>query len=702
MRREHETPDTAAGTHGPDGPEEAPPGGTPAEPSDAEATQVIAEQVPEPAVPAEPSVPDEPPVPDEPSDAEATQVIADPVAEPAAPAEPAVAAEPAPDFDDVVAGDSAGGPDEPAGDESAVAAGGKGRKPKGKRKRRARKVLIWAAAVIVVLAGAYVASAWFLGDRVPGDTRVAGVDISGLPVDEAVRTLDEGLAEARTVPVPVHFGDVSGELDPTTAGLDVDTEATVARITGFTLDPRVVLGHVFGLGDQPAVSAIDEAALDGAVEALAGSLDVPPTEGVIEFVDGAPVVTEPADGTSLDVEGASELLADEWLTGQRPLELPSDAVSPMVDSDVIATAMSEQVEPMLSGPVTVALNDTTAELAPAEIASAATMAMDDASGSLVLALDGAVLADLVTAKVPSIGEAPQDAQIVLGDNGPTIVPAVTGTGLDPAALAEGVRAAAVNTDPAARTATLELTQTEAEFSTADAEALGVTEVIGTFATPYPYDPTRTENLVAGTAHINGTLVLPGEQFSLLDALRPITAANGYTVSGVVVNGFEGEAIGGGLSQVSTTSFNAGFEAGLTDVTHQPHSRWFSRYPEGREATVYDPSIDMVWENNTGYGVLIQAYVTDSEVVVTLWGTDVFDVSIVTGGRYAFTSPQTVYNTSANCIPERGGSNGFSVDVTRTVTRDGEVVTDDTYSHRYSAWNRVVCGPAPSGDDADDG
>ncbi|TDE93891.1 hypothetical protein EXU48_10455 [Occultella glacieicola] len=664
MRHEHDTPDTAAGTDGPDGSEEAQQGATPAEPTDAAATQVIDAQVAEPEVPVE----------------------------------PAAAAEPAPDLDDVVAGESAGGRDEPAGDESAVAAGGKGRKPKGKRTGRAKKALIWTAAVIVVLAGAYAAGAWFLGDRVPGDTRVAGVDISGLAVDDAVRTLDEGLAEARISPVPVAYGDASGELDPTTAGLDVDAEATVARITGFTLDPRVVLGHVFGLGDQPVVSTVDEAALDAAVAALAQSLDVPPTEGVIEFVDGAAAITEPADGVGLDVEGASEVLAAEWLTAPRPLELPSEATSPTVDSDVIAAAMTEQVEPMLSGPVTVAVNDTTAELTPAELASAATIAVDGAT--LTLTMDGMALGDLVTTKVPSIGETPKDAQIVLGDNGPTIVPAVTGTGLDPAALAETVRAAAVNPDPAARTATLELTQTEAEFSTADAEALGVTEVIGTYATPYPHDPTRTQNLLAGTAHINGTLVLPGEQFSLLDALRPITSANGYSVSGVVVNGFESEAIGGGLSQVSTTSFNAGFEAGLTDVTHQPHSRWFSRYPEGREATVYDPSIDMVWENNTGYGVLIQAYVTDDEVVVTLWGTDVFDVNITTGSRYNFTSPQTVYNTSANCTPERGGSNGFSVNVTRTVSRDGEVITDDTYSHRYSAWNRVICGPAPSAEDAD--
>ena len=566
-----------------------------------------------------------------------------------------------------------------------------------KKRRRGAKAVIWSAAVLVVLAGAYVAGAWFLGDRVPGETSVAGVDLSGLPVDEAERVLAEGLEDQTAEPIEVTFGDSTTELDPEQAGLTLDTEATVAAFTGFTLDPKVVFGHLFGLGERPPVTTVDEDKLNSTLEALNEQLAVAPVEGAITFADGEPQVTEPEDGTELDQSAAAEQLTENWITGDRPFALPTTAVPPQIDQEQIDAAMADQVEVMMSGPVTVEVNDTDVELSPAEMVSAASMQVD--GDQLTLALDGERLAELVTEKVPSVGETPEDARIVLRDGEPEIIPAVTGTGLDPDELGPAVRDSAVEEEN--RTATVELAQAEPDFSTEDAEELGVTEVIGSYETPYPYNPQRTLNLEAGTAHINGTLIMPGDQFSLLDALSPISTSNGYVSSGVVENGFESDAVGGGLSQVSTTTFNAAFESGLTDITHQPHSRWFSRYPEGREATLWEPSIDMVFENNTGYGVLIQAYVTDSNVVVKMWGTDVFDVSISTGDRYDFTSPRTVYNTSPSCTPEGGGQSGFSVQVTRTVKKGDEVVEQRTYTHTYSAWNRVVCGSPPSDDDDDD-
>lgn len=566
-----------------------------------------------------------------------------------------------------------------------------------KKRRRGAKAVIWSAAVLVVLAGAYVAGAWFLGDRVPGETSVAGVDLSGLPVEEAERVLSDALADQTAEPIEVTFEDSTTEIEPEQAGLALDVEATIASFTGFTLDPDVVFGHLFGLGERPPVTTVDEDALNATLEGLSEQLAIAPVEGAIEFADGEPEVTEPEDGTELDVPAATEVLTEDWITGQRPLPLPTTSVPPQIDEEQIEAAMTDQVEVMMSDSVTVAVNDTEAELRPRELVSAASMQVD--GDELTLALDGERLAELVGEKVSSIGETPEDARIVLRDGEPEIIPAVTGTGLDPDELGQTVREAAVSTED--RTATVELAQTEPDFSTEDAEELGVTELIGSYETPYPYNPERTLNLEAGTAHINGTLVMPGDEFSLLDALRPISTSNGYVSSGVVENGFESNAVGGGLSQVSTTVFNAAFESGLTDVTHQPHSRWFSRYPEGREATLWDPSIDMVFENNTGYGVLIQAYVSDSNVVVRMWGTDVFDVSISTGDRYNFSSPRTVYNTSPSCTPEGGGQSGFSVQVTRTVKKGDEVVEERTYTHTYSAWNRVVCGSPPSDDDDDD-
>jgi len=567
-----------------------------------------------------------------------------------------------------------------------------------KKRRRGRKVLLGVGIGIVVLAGAYVGAAWYLGDKVPQSTTVAGVDVSGLTAEEAVEVLETQLADVVSGPIPIGMGETSSTIDPAEAGLSFDAAATVDRFTGFTLEPQVVLGHVFGLGAREPVVTVDDDDLTAAVETAATDLNLAPVDGVIAFADGAAsVTTEPADGMEVDVPAAAEMIAEDWLTGERPFELPSTTTTPQIDDAAIAAAMTEIVEPLLSAPVTVQLNDAEASLEPALLAAAATLT-PDASG-LTLAIDGQVLADHIAETVPSVGETARDAQIVLQDGAPAIIPAVTGTGLDPEQLASVVSQAAVATGDA-RVAVAELAATEPEFTTADAEALGVVEIVGEYSTPYPYDPVRTQNLVNGTAHINGTLVRPGEVFSLIEALGPITRENGYVSSSVVEGGFVTDAMGGGLSQVSTTTFNAAFEAGMEDIEHKPHSRWFERYPPGREATMYAPSLDMKWGNNTPYGVLVQAWVgDDGRVHVRLWSTTYWDVDIRSSEKYAYTSPRTVYNESDTCEPESGGASGFSIDISRTISLDGEVNSEYSrdYTWKYSPWNRVVCGAPPSAD-----
>ncbi|MFV0253038.1 MAG: VanW family protein [Beutenbergiaceae bacterium] len=557
--------------------------------------------------------------------------------------------------------------------------------------RRSRKLLIGVGIGLVVLAGGYFGAAWYFSDRVPPETTVAGVDLSGLSSATAQQVLADELADRVVEPIPVSMGDLETTIDPEVAGLALDVEATVDSFTGFRIAPQALWGHIVGIGAQDPVTDADADALNDALTTVAAELDVPPVDGVIEFVDGeASITVEPADGLGVDLDAAADELTQTWLTSERPLTLPTQVTAPVVDENAIDAAMADIVEPLLSGPVTVGLNDVEASLEPAQLAAVASLVPGDSG--LELVLDGEALAAAVSELAPSVGETATDAQIVLQDGAPTIIPAVTGTGLQPDQLAEVVGAAAVATAPQDRVAVAELAETEAEFSTADAEALGVSEIISEFSTPYPYDPPRTANLVNGAAHISGTLILPGETFSLIEALGPITPANGYRYSHVVVNGKVEEALGGGLSQISTTTFNAAFEAGMEDIIHKPHSRYFDRYPAGREATMFTPSLDMQWGNNTPYGVMVQAWVADGRVHVRLWGTKYWDVEIVSSSRYGFTSPRTITESGADCTPQSAGPGGFSIDISRTVALDGEVnaTYSKDYSWTYAPVHRIVC------------
>lgn len=672
-------------------------------------TQVI------PAVGAEPppepeaeSAPEEDPAPQEASDSEPLPYADEPAAQSDRPA------------DETAVVPSAGAePGQPAADPETEMMGamvtpaasqarpGKQGKPT-RKKRRGGRIGVGVSIVVLVLAVAYLGAAWYFSDRVPSNTTVAGVDISGMERAEAVTTLEESLADVTSAPIPVVLGvpedadateqdeeSPSAEVDPEPFSFDADR--TVDSLVGFSLAPGHLVDHLFGGGDVDPAIDVDTDALEGAIEAVAPNLQIPPVEGEIELADGEADITSPEDGTDVDVPASVDLLASDWLTGQRPFTLPAVSVAPTVDTDVIDRTMDEVVDPLLSGPITVHFADeATVEFSPADLTSIARITAD--GDNLSLEVDEEKTTDLVGERAPSIGESPQDARIELADGKPRIVPSKTGAGVEPGELAALVKKTATVTGDA-REVTLDLATTEPEFTTEDAEKLGVKERVSYFTTPVPYNPNRTKNLVQGTKNINGTLIKPGETFSLIDALGPIDTAHGFVASGVVDGGFATEALGGGLSQVSTTTFNAAYEAGMEDVFHKPHSRYFSRYPEGREATMFAPSLDMKWKNNTPYGVLVQAWVGDSKTHVALWSTKYWDVSISVGPRTNVTSPTTVYNTAPNCTPESGGQNGFSVHVTRTVSRDGK--RNDEYSggytHTYSPWNKVVCGSKPNDD-----
>ncbi|MDX5318148.1 MAG: VanW family protein, partial [Actinomycetes bacterium] len=168
----------------------------------------------------------------------------------------------------------------------------------------------------------------------------------------------------------------------------------------------------------------------------------------------------------------------------------------------------------------------------------------------------------------------------------------------------------------------------------------------------------------------------------------------FVESGGVENGFYSKALGGGLSQLSTTTYNAAYFAGMDLVEHKPHSRWFSRYPEGREATMWVPTVDMKFRNSTPHGVLVQAWVEGGRVWVRFWSTPYFEVRTETSDRYNITQPQTVYNSDPECLPESGGQVGFTVRVTRWRYLEGELHDRESWTWTYAPWNRVECGSAP--------
>ncbi len=558
-------------------------------------------------------------------------------------------------------------------------------------RRRWPRALLTVAAVVVVLAGTYVGASWALADRVPRGTTVAGVEIGGLPAAKAATTLDDALADVVGEPIPLVAGEVSTTLAPAEAGLTLDSAATASALTGFDLQPVRLWHHIFGGGEAVPVTAVDEPALTAAVDTVAGALVTVPIDAQVVFTDGEPHATEAVDGLSVDPVATADVLRATWLTAARPLALPTRIVGPDISQEEAEQALVDVAQPLARAPIAVAVADQSVELPAAVVTSLATFVAKDSD--LVLELDGPGLVDAIVSRTTDLFTPSADASFAFTDGVPAVIPGVAGTTLDPVELAGAIAAAAVSND---RTARLELVPTDPAQSTEKLQALGITELVSEFSTPLTNQPDRTENLAIGAGKITGTLVLPGATFSLTEALGPITAAAGFNEASVIVNGEHVKGWGGGLSQMSTTTFNAAYFAGFEDVDHTPHSEWFSRYPEGREATIYTGSIDMKFKNTTPYGALLRSWIEGGRLHVAIWGTKYWTVESSTSGRSGVVEPSIVHSTSPTCVPQSAGNPGFAVTVTRALSRNGEVGETTKRTTRYKPQNAVICdAPAPT-------
>ncbi|MFD5330701.1 VanW family protein [Cellulosimicrobium cellulans] len=544
--------------------------------------------------------------------------------------------------------------------------------------------LMWTGIGVLVLGGLYTGAQWFFSDKVPSGTSVAGVDVGGLTRTAAQERLESELGPRAAEPVTLTAGEASTTLDPAAAGLTFDAEATAEELTAFSMSPARLWQHLFGGEDEAPVVAVDDAALDAQVEALRGSLEIVPVDGTVQFVDGAPTSTPAADGSALVTDEVPAAITGSWLVTDGPVTLPTEPVEPAITQEETDAALA-QAEKVVSAPVVVSVGGQNPELPPEALAAAASFPATD--GVLTLTFDGAMLVDSVVDRTNDLLTAADDAHFVFQDGAPVIEGGEPGTTIDPAAISTAVTTAASGDE---RTAAVELVESDPEQSVAALEALGIKEKVSEFSTPVPNVPVRTANLRRGAEKVTGTLVKPGETFSLVDTLSPITLEGGYFAAGIVESGRHTEGVGGGLSQMATTTYNAGFFAGLEDVEHRPHSYWFERYPAGREATIFVGSIDMKFKNDTPYGVLMQSWVGGGELHVAIWSTKYYDVETSSSGKSNVVQPTTVTHSGADCAPTPAGSPGFSITNYRKVYREGELVKDESYRWTYKPDNAVVC------------
>ncbi|WP_148234993.1 VanW family protein [Deinococcus maricopensis] len=214
---------------------------------------------------------------------------------------------------------------------------------------------------------------------------------------------------------------------------------------------------------------------------------------------------------------------------------------------------------------------------------------------------------------------------------------------------------------------------------------------------YGSSAARVTNIHVGASHFQDVL-LSGKEVSFNRMVGPIETSTGF-VTGLVISGERtANGVGGGICQVSSTVFRALYNAGLPVVERRNHSYQVHYYdPQGLDATIYQPSQDLRFTNDTGGALWFQ----------TEWDDKAANLRVsVFGKPRDFTvqveKPRTLSSTPApadRLIPDASvpagqrrqvdwAAPGATIEVTRNFLRDGKVFRSDTLRSVYRPWPNI--------------
>jgi vancomycin resistance protein YoaR len=364
------------------------------------------------------------------------------------------------------------------------------------------------------------------------------------------------------------------------------------------------------------------------------------------------------------------------------------SLSPDVQAQIQA-----QAKLLTSAPLQLTAAGKTFTLSPEEIAAALDYTpWYGAQFPSVPHLSAAKLSAFFARVAPAVEAAAVDAKFDTDGTKVWVVPGTDGTAIDTDWTAVALTAAALTTT--ARTAAVVTRTKEPDLTTAEAQAMGVKDLLASYTTVYTGPPFRKTNVKVTTDYAGGVFLAPGEQYDFDKQVGPRTAARGFKVALGIVGPGPGnvdDVFAGAITQVSTTLFNAAFFAGLQVVERHNSSIYIAHYPTGLDATVTAGGKDFRFRNDTEHYIWIVGASDGVTTTFRIYGTDDGRKVAYTRSDFYDIVPRTQVTVPVPHLGEGesvatiSGQDGRTCQVVRTVTRADGSTTKDVF---ISLWPMI--------------
>ena len=239
----------------------------------------------------------------------------------------------------------------------------------------------------------------------------------------------------------------------------------------------------------------------------------------------------------------------------------------------------------------------------------------------------------------------------------------------------------------------------------------VKDVLGSYNTNFASSTAaRSQNVRNGASKIDGTVLYPGDEFSVATALNPMTAENGYAMAPSYENGQTVETYGGGICQVSTTLYNAVIRAELEVTNRSAHSMIVHYVEPSMDAAIAGTSKDFQFKNNSEYPVYLEGYTDGGIIYFNVYGKETRDPDrevTFESEILSQTDPKTIYTATGEAgigsISRTSGQahTGYTARLWKIVTENGKEVSRDVFNNSSyrSTDNVYAVGTASSNPEA---
>lgn len=595
-----------------------------------------------------------------------------------------------------------------------------------------KKMTIIITVPILLLIACFASYSFVYGEKIYPNISIANTKLSGMSKSEAKIILSYKIDSVKNKDLELQYDEKTLTIKPLELNLEyllddiLSSADSIGRQGNFFEQIYQRIELIFKPVNLNVAFKINQTNLDKTISSLSGEIDLPLKEATLKLENDQLITTDSQVGRTLEKGKLEDLVLKSIgnLDDTRIIVLPIKISSPQLATSDVQSARNK-LELILSKKITISSQEKQYNLGKDQIFDWLELISDPIkmSGSkLEISFNEGKIRKYLSDLAKEINRDPIDAKLSYNTNNLKILSkSVIGYELDqseslktivntlksPGKVA-GISSDAPSTSNSNININLSINSQNPAISENNITDLGIKELISQGSTSYVGSPAnRRYNIKVGAEMFNGVIIKSGEEFSFLKYLGDVSEERGFKKELVIKQDSTEPEVGGGLCQVSTTMFRAALNSGLKITERQNHKYRVSYYepPVGLDATIYEPSPDLKFLNDTLGSILIQAEIkNDNKLTFYFYGTkDGREVSISEPQLYDYVSPPDPEYIDDPSLPQgeekykEKAHTGVKATVNYVVKKNGEVINQQTFNSKYTAWGAVILrgtGPAP--------